>query len=88
MRITSASRPRSEDIGGRQRRYVLSMMVRTVCFLLAVVSMGHWWMWLFLAAGVFLPIFAVVIANAGAPTDPDPVPEAYDPNRSFKALGG
>ena len=65
LRITSASRPRSEDIHGREKRYLISMGIRTACFLLAVLFMGHWVMWLVLAASVFLPYFAVVIANAG-----------------------
>jgi len=37
VRITSAQRPRSEDINGRQRRYLISMGIRTACFILAVV---------------------------------------------------
>ncbi len=84
VRITSAARPKSEDIRSREVRYVISMGVRTLCFLLAVASIGHWFMWAFLAAGVFLPVFAVVFANAAAP--PEPEPDPYDANRSFRAL--
>ena len=71
VRITSAQRPRSEDIGGRQKRYLISMAIRTACFVLAVVSIGHWFMWVFLVGAIFLPYVAVVMANAGAQTDPD-----------------
>jgi uncharacterized membrane protein len=70
VRITTATRGRSSDIGARQRRYVLSMAIRTICFLLAVVFMGTWAMWFFLVASVFLPYIAVVVANAGASPDP------------------
>ncbi len=70
VRITSAARPRSEDIRGRERRYLISMGIRTVCFVLAVVFMGHWVMWVFLVASFFLPTIAVVIANAGVNPDP------------------
>jgi DUF3099 family protein len=82
VRITTAPRSHSDDIGTRQRRYLISMGVRTVCFVLAVVSIGHWFLWLFLAASFVLPYIAVVMANAGASTDPghlDLVPP--DPNR-------
>ena len=80
VRITSAQRPRSEDISGRQRRYLISMGIRTACFLLAVFSIGHWFMWVFLVGAVFLPYVAVVVANAGAPTDPDYTGNEYDPD--------
>jgi hypothetical protein len=80
VRITSASRGHSDDVGARQRRYVISMSIRTVCFLLAVVSMGTWYMWAFLVASVFLPYVAVVAANAGASTDPGG-PAPFDPER-------
>lgn len=82
VRITTATRRRSDDIQARQRRYIFSMTIRTVCFLLAVVSMGHWFMWLFLAASFFLPTIAVVVANAGASPDPGgPDPFLLDDQR-------
>ena len=88
VRITSATRSRSDDIGTRQRRYVISMSIRTACFLLAVVSMGHWFMWVFLAASFFLPYVAVVVANAGASPDPGgPEPVAH-PGDSTRAIEG
>lgn len=61
----SGARPGlSEDISGRTRRYVISMLIRTVCFPLAVVTEG-WVRWMFVAGAVLVPYFAVVIANAG-----------------------
>jgi hypothetical protein len=85
VRITSASRPRSEDIRGRERRYLISMGVRTSSFILAVVFMGHWVMWLFLVGAVFLPYVAVVLANAVNP-DPGGPDFEYDPD--LRALPG
>ena len=80
IRITTATRSHSDDIAGRQRRYVISMTIRTICFLLAVVSMGHWFMWVFLVASFVLPYVAVVIANGGAAPDPGgPDPFLADP---------
>lgn len=82
IRITSATRSRSEEIAGRERRYLISMAIRTVCFLLAVVvaAWSLWLMWLFIIAAFLLPPIAVVVANTQAPTDPDPG-TGYDPTR-------
>jgi fatty acid desaturase len=82
IRITSATRSHSDEIAGRQRRYIISMAIRTVCFLLAVVFAGGFLMWLFIIASFILPYVAVILANANAPTDPDPSPETmFDPSR-------
>jgi Flp pilus assembly protein TadB len=80
LRITTASRPRSEDIRGRERRYIISMGIRTLCFVLAVVFMGHWVMWVFLVGAVFLPYVAVVMANAGVAADPGGSDFEYRPD--------
>jgi Flp pilus assembly protein TadB len=85
VRITSASRPRSEDIRGRERRYLFSMAIRTCCFILAVVFMGHWVMWVFLVGAVFLPYVAVVLANTVNP-DPGSAEFGYDPD--LRAIHG
>src|SRR3954447_23846370 len=85
VNITTASRPHSEDIRGRERRYVVSMGIRTVCFLLVLVTRGHWYVWVFLVAALVLPYIAVVMANAGSSADPAGVDNSYDPTR--KALG-
>jgi hypothetical protein len=87
FRITSATRGHSDDIGTRQRRYVISMSIRTICFLLAVVSMGHWFSWVFLAASFVLPYIAVVVANGGAAPDPGG-PEPFSPEQQRRALDG
>ncbi len=65
IRITTASSSRNEDIAARQRRYLLSMSLRTICFVLAVVTTG-WVRWVLVAAAVILPYVAVVMANAAA----------------------
>ncbi len=84
IRITTAVRGHREELATRQRRYVISMAVRTACFLLAVVvaAWSIWLMWAFIVASFILPQVAVVVANAQARTDPDPEPDtAYDPSR-------
>ncbi len=62
--ITGAATGITEDQKGRQRRYLFSMSLRTICFVLAVISHGTL-RWILIAGAVFLPYFSVVIANAG-----------------------
>jgi hypothetical protein len=68
VRITSAHTSHSERIRGRQRRYLISMGIRTLCFVLAVVADG-WLRWAFIIAAVVLPYFAVIVANAAGEVD-------------------
>jgi hypothetical protein len=85
VRITTATRSHHEDIAIRQRRYLISMGIRTVCFVLAVVSIGHWFMWAFIAGSVLLPYVAVVLANAGSSPDPGG-PDYFDPDAGRRAI--
>lgn len=65
--ITSAPRALSSDQASRQKRYFISMMVRTACFILTVILPSPY-RWIALFGAVVLPYFAVVIANAGRET--------------------
>ena len=68
IRITAAPHNPSEDISRRQARYLLSMGIRTACFVAAVFAVSIPWLCAALiAASFFLPFVAVVIANAAAP---------------------
>ena len=80
VRITTATRPRSQDIAARQRRYLFSMSIRTICFVLAIVFRTTPAAWFFIAGASVLPYIAVVIANAGASPDPGGM-DAYVPDR-------
>src|SRR3954470_24434821 len=64
VRITTAASSRAEDISARQRRYVVSMGIRTVCFVAAVLVGDGWLRWVLVAAALLLPYVAVVMANA------------------------
>jgi fatty acid desaturase len=67
VRITTAASSRQEDISARQRRYVVSMSIRTICFVGAIVAAlaGIGWLWpILIAAALILPYVAVVMANA------------------------
>jgi hypothetical protein len=68
VRITSAAASRREEIASREKRYVLSMGIRTACFIGAVTAYltTHLvWLWApIMVAAVVLPYVAVVMANA------------------------
>ena len=67
IRITTAAQSRQVDIARRQKRYLIAMSIRTVCFIGAVIAgVNHVvWLWpVLILAALFLPYFAVVRANA------------------------
>jgi hypothetical protein len=69
VRITTAAESRDADIAVRQRRYLLSMSLRTVCFVGAILASlaGLHWLWPILIVGALvLPYVAVVMANASS----------------------
>lgn len=81
VHITTARTSHSDDIRARQSRYLVSMAVRTVCVVLAVVADGYL-RWGFIVGAVFLPYIAVVMANAGARSDPAGPEPFHDDSRS------
>lgn len=62
--VTNARSPLSADQAGRNRRYLISMSIRVLCFVLCIIFTG-WLRWAFFVGALVLPWFAVVIANAG-----------------------
>ncbi len=87
-RISGAGRSLSDDVSARTRRYLISMAVRTSCFIGCVVSfvvlknviLG----WILFTGALLLPYVAVVIAN-GKPqrTAPLPTTTLLDPRQSL-----
>jgi hypothetical protein len=89
--VTEAQPSKSADIAYRQRRYLIMMGIRAVCFVVAVILyVNHvpWWLIAILVVGaIFIPYFAVIFANAGReptslrgfrPYQPN-LPERYAP---------
>lgn len=78
FRITGARQSLADDVRGRQRRYVISMLIRTLAVVLTVA------LWnverplaiVTLVVGTLLPYVAVVVANAGRENAPS-APSAY-----------
>ncbi|MFI8188244.1 DUF3099 domain-containing protein [Streptomyces sp. NPDC085946] len=72
FRITGARTGLQEDVRGRQRRYVISMTVRTLSVILAATlwNVERHVAVVALVLGAVLPYIAVVIANAGRENAP------------------
>ncbi|WP_443065263.1 DUF3099 domain-containing protein [Streptomyces sp. NBC_00536] len=87
FRITGARKGLAEDVRGRERRYVISMGIRTVSVILTVI------LWnverpvaiVTLVLGALLPYVAVVIANAGRESAPS-LPSHFIPAPVHPAL--
>jgi len=80
--VTEAQQSRSAEINQRQRRYLLMMGIRVVCFVVTVVLFVNHagWLCIIPAAGAIgLPYFAVVIANSRQPGTSSGF-RAYEPN--------
>lgn len=65
--ITDARSPHTDEIRARMVKYSVSMGIRVVCLIL-VFFVDGWLQWVFIAGAVFLPYFAVIIANGGSDT--------------------
>jgi hypothetical protein len=73
----------SEDISYRQRRYLLMMGIRALCFVIAVVLFTNHFGWLAAIpafGAIFIPYFAVVFANGGREPDNTRGFMEYQPN--------
>jgi hypothetical protein len=84
VRITTAATSARDDIDHRRRRYVISMAVRTLCFVGAVVVGDNWVRWVLVAGAFILPYVAVVMANSAAPRIEGA--DLVQPNRGYKEL--
>jgi hypothetical protein len=70
--VTQARRPMSEDISYRQRRYLMMMAFRAVCFgltILLFVNHLGWFAAIPAVFAIFVPYVAVVFANGGREPD-------------------
>ena len=69
VRVTTAPVSRADEQAGRQRRYLISMAVRTSCFIGAVLVGPGWLRWVLVVAACLLPYVAVVFANTESRRD-------------------
>lgn len=85
VRITTAPESRAAERDRRQRRYLISMAIRTVCFIGAVAVGPGWLRWVLAAGAVGLPYIAVVMANN--PAGRSEGADLQDPSKRRKELG-
>ncbi|MET9672530.1 DUF3099 domain-containing protein [Streptomyces sp. NPDC006482] len=88
FRITGARQGLADDVRGRQRRYIISMSVRTLSVIAAAVlwNVERHVAIVALALGILLPYIAVVIANAGRENAPS-LPSTFVPAPVRPPLG-
>jgi hypothetical protein len=65
--ITNVGSGLTIDQAARQKRYFISMMIRTACFVLTV-ALPSPYRWVALIGALTLPYIAVIAANAGRET--------------------
>jgi hypothetical protein len=81
--VTEARPSRSADIAYRERRYLIMMSIRLICFVIAVVLFvnGAGWLTAIPAVGaIIIPYFAVIFANGGREPNSSRGFQAYEPN--------
>jgi hypothetical protein len=80
--VTEARLSKSADIAYRERRYLIMMGIRLVCFVIAVVLFinGAGWLTALPAVGaIIIPYFAVIFANGGREPNSAKSFRAYEP---------
>ena len=65
--ISDVSESHTDQMRSRMIKYSVSMVIRLICFVLVFVVEG-WLQWVMIAGAVFLPYFAVILANGGSDT--------------------
>ncbi|MGQ0846683.1 MAG: DUF3099 domain-containing protein [Sporichthyaceae bacterium] len=84
--VSTARQSLTEDVGNRFRRYALTMGIRTLCFLGAIVTTGAV-RWTLFAGALLLPYLAVVVANGGRePSRPGQLPVVLPSRTHLAAL--
>ncbi|WP_051701521.1 DUF3099 domain-containing protein [Mycetocola saprophilus] len=64
--ITTLPRSPEEDRRRRMRQYFIAMAIRMVC-LVSLMFVHGWWMLVPILGAVFIPYFAVLVANMPGP---------------------
>ena len=84
IRITTAPHNPQDDIDRRRRRYVISMGIRTLCFVAAVAVGSGWLRWVLVAGAFLLPYVAVIMANSASPRVEGA--DLMEPHHDYKEL--
>lgn len=68
LSVTELAESPEDERKRRMKKYATAMTIRTVCVILIVVLPSPW-LWLAALGAIFLPYFAVVIANQQSVSD-------------------
>jgi Flp pilus assembly protein TadB len=79
--VTTAGRSPQQDRRDRERRYLITMGVRVVAFVVALVVTKGWIRVVAIAAALVLPWIAVIFANSGPTRRPAEQPSLYSRRR-------
>lgn len=85
VRITTAPESPGREMAQRQKRYMVSMGIRTACFVAAILVGPGWLRWVLVAGAFLLPYVAVVMANSASPRIEGTSP--LGPGRAHHELG-
>jgi cell division septal protein FtsQ len=83
--VTSIEVSPEEERRSRFIKYTVAMIIRVVCVILAVLVPLGWLTVLFASGAIFLPYFAVVIANAQGNSSTSSKKSAEAPTISISA---
>jgi Protein of unknown function (DUF3099) len=81
--VTEARTAHSADVAYRERRYLIMMGIRTVCFLTALLLFVNHLGWLTaipIVGALVIPYFAVIFANGGREPTTTRGFRQYEPN--------
>jgi len=81
--VTDAKRSLSDDIAFRERRYLLMMGIRVLCFIATIllfVAHAGWFSAIPAVGAILIPYFAVVFANGGREPSNSHGFRVYEPN--------
>lgn len=82
--VTSIDISPEQERRARMVRYLVAMSIRVVCIIAGVFVEG-WLMWVFFAGAIFLPYFAVIIANAAGPSSASKASQVVAPRLQIAA---
>ncbi|MEY3406818.1 MAG: hypothetical protein RLZZ556_890 [Actinomycetota bacterium] len=83
--VTSVEIAPDQDRRARFLKYTVAMVIRVICILLAVVVPLGWLTVVFAIGAIFLPYFAVIIANEGSARSSSKASRVEAPTLSINA---
>jgi Flp pilus assembly protein TadB len=79
--VTTAPMSPEDERRGRERRYLITMGVRVVAFIVALIFTTGWIRVVAIALALVLPWIAVIVANAGPSRRVGKAPSLYSGER-------